>query len=620
MKKLIAVAVGVAVAFSATVASAATYTRDLTIGSTGADVSSLQATLVSKGKLVMPAGVSMGYFGSLTKTALASYQASAGIAPAVGYFGPITRAHFNAMSDDNGGDDDNGDDDGDDELQGGEGDIKDFNILGNPSDEDLNEGETKNVYGFEVEVEDSDIRVERVEILASSTRTVTTKSNEPWDYIESAVLYMGDEEVASVDGLDDEDAWDEESTNDTYTFRFDDIDGAVINEDDTEKFYVEFTAVDGLDSDDEGGSFDIALADEGFRAVDAEGIDLYEQSTVSETREVTFEGPDSGDLDISIDDEDNLDRTVFVDEDTETESVEIMRFTIEANASDNTIDELDVVLATTTSTTTHIANVVSSLRLEVDGDEISSESVPNVDTGNATVTFDNLEDDFAVEEDDEIEVVVYADIEAQEGNYGEGYAFEASVAGSSIDAQDSEGDDVTVSGTVTGGEVELRVNGMVVEFVSSEENVTTATVAGNPDTVQFLLKFEVTANGDDIYVDGDTVATATPSTLTDGIAWATTSDTTTATGTPATAVLTATDGYKSSDTNTAGNKLFKINDGSSRTFTLSVLIPAGGDNVDAAIAIAGIKWDIASGDSTDFLYDLDLAEFRSELVQGLYVR
>ncbi len=72
------------------------FTQNLTIGSTGSEVVALQTALVSMGHLTMPAGVSMGYFGALTQSALAKYQASKGITPAVGYFGPITRASFAA--------------------------------------------------------------------------------------------------------------------------------------------------------------------------------------------------------------------------------------------------------------------------------------------------------------------------------------------------------------------------------------------------------------------------------------------------------------------------------------------------------------------------------------------
>ncbi len=66
-------------------------TKDLTIGSKGADVTTLQTWLVEEGYLVMPAGVPMGYFGTLTQKALAQWQAENAVTPAAGYFGPKTR-------------------------------------------------------------------------------------------------------------------------------------------------------------------------------------------------------------------------------------------------------------------------------------------------------------------------------------------------------------------------------------------------------------------------------------------------------------------------------------------------------------------------------------------------
>lgn len=70
------------------------FVRDLTIGSVGDDVIELQNILESKGYLTMPVAVSKGYFGALTKSALAKYQREAGITPAVGYFGAKTRAYI----------------------------------------------------------------------------------------------------------------------------------------------------------------------------------------------------------------------------------------------------------------------------------------------------------------------------------------------------------------------------------------------------------------------------------------------------------------------------------------------------------------------------------------------
>ena len=67
------------------------FKQNLTVGSTGPEVSSLQQMLVAQGHLIMPAGVAFGYFGFLTKTAVAKWQSANGVSPSVGYWGPISR-------------------------------------------------------------------------------------------------------------------------------------------------------------------------------------------------------------------------------------------------------------------------------------------------------------------------------------------------------------------------------------------------------------------------------------------------------------------------------------------------------------------------------------------------
>lgn len=71
------------------------FNTNLTVGSTGADVVALQDWLASKGFLSIPAGTSKGYFGQLTKSSVASYQASVGL-PSTGFVGALTRAKLNA--------------------------------------------------------------------------------------------------------------------------------------------------------------------------------------------------------------------------------------------------------------------------------------------------------------------------------------------------------------------------------------------------------------------------------------------------------------------------------------------------------------------------------------------
>jgi len=73
------------------------FTSDLTVGSTGAQVTSLQAFLIAHGDLTAVSAPT-GYFGALTQAALAKFQAANGITPSVGYFGPKTRAFINSMS------------------------------------------------------------------------------------------------------------------------------------------------------------------------------------------------------------------------------------------------------------------------------------------------------------------------------------------------------------------------------------------------------------------------------------------------------------------------------------------------------------------------------------------
>jgi peptidoglycan hydrolase-like protein with peptidoglycan-binding domain len=73
------------------------FTRSLTVGSQGADVSALQQILINDGHLTAITAPS-GYFGQATKKALIAYQNANGISPATGYCGPITIAFLDNAS------------------------------------------------------------------------------------------------------------------------------------------------------------------------------------------------------------------------------------------------------------------------------------------------------------------------------------------------------------------------------------------------------------------------------------------------------------------------------------------------------------------------------------------
>lgn len=84
MKKLIALAL-----LLPSIALGATFTRNLSYGVTGTDVSQLQQFLKDEGLYNGPITAT---FGSLTRSAVVAFQKQEGITPASGLFGTITRS------------------------------------------------------------------------------------------------------------------------------------------------------------------------------------------------------------------------------------------------------------------------------------------------------------------------------------------------------------------------------------------------------------------------------------------------------------------------------------------------------------------------------------------------
>ena len=77
--------------------------RNLTVGNTGDDVTTLQQFLLDEG--VYPEGLITGYFGSLTKQAVIRFQEKymgevltpVGLSKGTGFFGSSTRAKLNEL-------------------------------------------------------------------------------------------------------------------------------------------------------------------------------------------------------------------------------------------------------------------------------------------------------------------------------------------------------------------------------------------------------------------------------------------------------------------------------------------------------------------------------------------
>ena len=72
------------------------FTKSLTMGMRGDDVTCLQNYLKGTGHFTYSGGAT-GFFGGVTKAAVAAWQSANGVSPAVGYFGPLSQAKYSSM-------------------------------------------------------------------------------------------------------------------------------------------------------------------------------------------------------------------------------------------------------------------------------------------------------------------------------------------------------------------------------------------------------------------------------------------------------------------------------------------------------------------------------------------
>jgi hypothetical protein len=534
---------------------ALTTAPDMTVGAQGANVTELQMFLVDGGYLVMPAGVAYGYFGSLTQSALASYQAAMGISPAAGYFGPVTKASITCSDDSSDDMDDGMDEDNDNSELGGEaGEIK--NISETSSDNnDVNENESAQILAFEFEVE-GDVEVNRVDFYLESDSVASENAD---DYFESATLYVDGEEVATEDESD----WDEDDhdvitddSTDEYRVRFSGLD-LVFEDGDEPEFVLEVEAVKSIDTADQATVWTAQM--EEIRYTDGERYDDETTTSVVETFDIESEEVAALEVNSSNDDPDVA--VIEVDDDTNNTNFVAFVFEIEeTNDVAATITELSL-FATTTGTTDESA-VIEELRLlDEDGDELGSENVPN----GGSVTFENL--DIDIDGDETITLQVEVVVDNLENNYVEGTTVQ--IGQVSIDKfEDENGNDENDStptdGTFNSEAHVLRTEGVFAsadkdnhEYVSDENVDTTST----DDEGIFTFEIDVVAFGEDAWII-DSVATTTGA----GIVYSITGDAY-GTGT-ASAQITQVD----LDNETTSNSRYEVSKGETGGFTIEIAL------------------------------------------------
>lgn len=581
-----------------------TATSTLRQGMSGAAVSALQSALNNYANASLSTD---GSFGPATKAAVMAFQSSKGLS-ADGIAGPATQGALQTASmmtgSNCGGNDDNG---SDNEISGDAGSVSSYEIVSSYANEEVGEGESDQpVAGLRIEADNgSDLGITSIKLAFDHTGT---GSEDLEDYISEVTVWYNDDQVGSVD-VDD---FSENSSNvwsKTVT-----LDGVVIDAEDEGDIIVAVTALDTIDSSDLSQNWTVDF--QTVRFVDGQDVVTSEDAG---TNPVTFNFASfatAADVEMNIAlGNDNMEaRVQEVDSSSDTDGVELLQFTVEADGTDITINDLPVFLTVTGAT--DVDFVANTLHLEVDGEEFSETISSSAAT--ATVTFDDI--DFTVEEGDEVTFTVLADINDLDSNFEAGDTLKAELPSytvDAIDADDEQGDaisDADATGTALGEEVSFYETGIMVTDFSSD--VTNYVDDGaDDDTGEFTMSFKVTAFGGTVYV-GDTASATTVTSIPDSVVTSgairyrlTDSGTATVDDQATDVNFSEADG---ADDSSNGNIVLEEGESAVITLTVTQTNDSIEDDGIYRAYIMGIMWNTTDATNLYNVYDFNLEDFESD--------
>ena len=582
-----------------------TFTRDLTIGSTGADVTALQNWLIGKGNAI-PAGAT-GYFGAQTQAALAAWQAANGVSPAAGYFGPITRAKVNAMAGTStGGSTGSGSTVG---LSGGEADLTNYNLVSEEGS--FSEGDTNvKVATAEFDVAGGDVNVQRADLEVQAAHSSATADVKPWKYIDSVSVWDGSKKLATVDASS-QDAWDDSDTstdfNSSGAKRYKiSITGIndVVKEGDTANLTFSVNAQDTIDDANTDQSFDIRVPDNGIRAVDAAGIQQYTGDD-TDTVGVDLDAAQNGNLTIKEDSSDPEAGTLVADDTNTSDNFTVFAFDVKnSDDKDTKVTDLTFDVATSAvsgSPAADITDIIRKATLTLSGKSYDGDI--NTD---GTIDFTDMEAVVGANDTEKgtLEVSLYG----QSGHYASaGESILVSLAHGNVTAEGADsGDSVAsgdISGTATGNQQSITVNGGIT--VAGNDMSTALTYNSNTPNASygtFTLKFDVTAIGDDVYVPKGISSTTAASTTMSGVVVSEDMGTAVGAGTT-TATLTTT-------ADSDNTYFYVVHEGDTETFTATVTINPATDG-DFQVGLDNVKFS-SSDANLNNLQTLDVDQTNSD--------
>lgn len=574
-------------------------TVDLTVGSSGAAVTCLQQMLIAAGYSI-PAGAT-GYFGQQTKSAVMAWQAAAGITPAAGYFGPISRSHWGmstggtgstggtstvpgcmpgamfssttgascfptstvpgcvagAMFSSTTGAPCSGGSTGTTGLTGS-GRLTNVSSYGDV-DSDIKEGDSATgVVGVSADATSGDVAIQRVD--ATFTISNSGGSSNLSKYVSDVSLYLDGTKLASMDpSMGDKDGR-------VWTLRFSGLNG-VIKNGKTGNLVVKVTPVSSIGSDENGDSITAKLDVDSVRAVGADGIsDTYVGTAISES--FTVSAATDGTLTVSAGSDNPKASQIAVSSSTTT-GVKLLTFSLKAKNQDVDVTDLAIQLGTSDN---NLNDVISNVKLMKGSTVLSSKTVSTGTFG--TTTFTNVNE--TISKDSTENYWISADIKG-DASYADGTTLVASTTVYGWDVSDSEGATVTPSAAAVGNTMTLTATGVSIVHGTMTAVNAAANYSGGVDTATYTIPFTVTAGDSDVYVSG--VATRGTGSGT-GIRYGTTTTSTFgATGNP-----TATVSVADSLSGDSAGSYYKITANTSRTFTLTVALTASSTGVTAGFA------------------------------------
>lgn len=541
--------------------SAYMFTRSLTVGAQGADVTALQTYLIAGGYSI-PAGAT-GYFGSQTQAAVAAWQAANGVMPAVGYFGPLSQAKYSALMAavvPTTPTTPTGTTTPATTLNGGESSI-DNNYDNKPGDDtDLTEGQVDApVADVNFDVKDGDIQINRMDVAVKTASGNTEK--DPWDTFDSVSLWVDGDQIASMDAGSKSDWEKDQPATGDYRLRFTGLD-QVFKEGDKATITIGVTLKSSIGN--HSGTWTIFVPDNGIRGVDGAGIQEYTGDT---TDTVSFDYAMKGNDDqiiVKTSTSNPAATTLSLKDNAKSDWTTVLAYDLDTKDSINdiTLTTLPVGIVVSSST---IANLISDARLVVDGVTYTDWTY-NTGTGaasHAQLDF-NIDDNTTISAGDRITAQLQVKFN-QLASGDEGTTIYATSSSNVIDATGA--DTLTssqLSGAVTGETHTLRTEGAVLSNFSTTQTQVADANDSSKNTGSFTLKFDVTAFNTDLYI-AKTALKSTVSATTTGANVKVLDSTGASVGAGTTTL--ALSSTASTDTTTGK---FVVHEGETKSFTVSV--------------------------------------------------